>query len=439
MLAIHLLSCDVPRDSTRCDGYLRVIEDIAANRIRSLAIHVTPSAGWRWKTIFLPRILAITYPILKSLDLSYDAFYASSLHTRGQNKPLYRPDIREDCPYPSSVPMHLLIAPIPWDQLNQLTFRHMKGWSPTPLRNLTHLTLFGYADGTALAEVVLANPALQKLRLESIKDQEKYSYDPNRLVSLKDQALELVRCDPDVLSMFSLSPMSSLAITRTMNQGAIQVYEEGIPVFSWLPRDVSEIRCLELLEELQLSIIKVPGRRGWIAAEQKTVGYSASIFTSGSKVRPSVIFTLTYHYDTSMLSYKVPFEPAYLLPQPILWDRVTHASLDGFDDKFNIRDNTILGRLQNLRSLTLRHCASDSLVRFITPGELQVLEILRLDDKSFGAEAASTLFEALRTRRTQSKSPVLQLKVFMSGHPNSVITMEQIEKLKECIDHVEVA
>ena len=330
-----------------------------------------------------------------------------------------------------------IITLIPTDQLKHLTLRHIKGWPPTRFGNLTDLTLFGYADGTALAEVIPVNPALQKLTLESIKHKERYSYDPNHLVNLDGQTLELVRCEPGTLSMFALSSTCSLIISRTMDQHTI-AHKGEAPEFQWLPEDISGILCLHELEEVHFSVTKVPGRWGWIAAEQKTVGYSTSNSTSGSGPGPSVTFTLTYHSSAWTPDCEVPFEPKYLLPHPTPWGKVTRASFDGFHDQFRIRGNPVLKTLPNLHSLTLRRCDSGCLIRFITPDELRGLESMRFEDELSGADFGYTLSEVFEHRRKSAGLQLKELRIVTSCDPSSTFTAEQMGKLKECICRINV-
>lgn len=443
-LAVHFRACDfrtqdIPPHQQLHRGYLAPLSGptviLAAHRIKSFTTQVT-DPPWQRETCFLLRLFQTApYPDLESLDISYNAFYTSA--SRAPGPPLYRPDIT------NSPTASILMNSIPTVQLKHLTLRHVKGWPPMFFGNLTHLTLFGYADGEALAEAVRENPALRKLRLESIKNKERYSYHPSRLVNLDGQTLELVRCEPGVLHMFTLSPSCSLVIIRTMDQYAI-TYEGVVPEFQWFPDDISKIRCLHGLEELCFSVTKVTRRKGWTAAEQKTVGYptSDSTGTTGSELKPLVTLILTYHYDTTTPLYEFSFEPLYLLPRPISWGKVTRASFDGFSGQFKICDNTVHKALPNLRSLTLRRCASDFLVRFLMPGELLELESLRFEDELSMEELGDTLANVLGVRRMQSGPAGLQLgdlKILTAGDPSSVITTEQTEKLREFVYSVEVA
>jgi hypothetical protein len=436
-LAVHFQSCDYLRDGTRRDGYLRTIE-VIAHRIKNFTVHIAASSSqWHLEATHLPRLFATPFPNLESLDLSYNAFYASSPSTRSQY--LYRPVVNDESG--GAVVPHLIASiPTAW-QLKHLTLRHMRGWPPALLRNLTYLTLFGYADGVALAEAVSANPALLKLRLESIKYEERYSYDPDRLVNLDGQTLELARCERGVLSMFTLSSTCSLVITRTMDQRTT-THAWGVwPTIRWLPEDISKIRCLHELEGLHFSVNKVPGRGGWVTAEQKTVGYPIPNPASGSGHDPSVTFVLTYHYDAKTPLHEVSLVSRYLLPSPTPWGKVTCASFDGFCDQFKICNNVVLKTLPNLRSLTLRRCASDSLVHFIAPNELQGLESLRFEDGLSEAELGDTLAGVLEIRHIQSASAGLRLRdleVVTSGEPSSIITVEQRERLEECVCRVEI-
>ena len=415
MLAVSFRSRD-----RLSDGHLMTIEDTAAHRIKSFAIETTNSAR-QWEIANLSLFFAVPYPNLESLDLYNDAFH---------NSPSYEPDIdREDAFLPR------LIALICTDQLKHLTLRHVKGWTPTRFGNLTHLTLFGYADGSALAVVVPANPALRNLRLESIKYRESYSYDPNRFVNLDGQTLELVRCERGVLSMFTLSSTCSLNITQTVPNSIEN--ERGVLVFGCLPEDISEIRCLHGLEELRLSVTRTPGTRGWITVEQKTVGYSVPTSSTGSGLKPSVTFTLSYHYDSTTPPYGLSFRPRYLFPHSMPWDDVTRASFDGFYDRFKVRDEAIPKVLPNLRSLALRRCSSDSLVHFIVPGELGRLESLRLEDGLSDVGLWNALAKVLEV----SSSAGLRLKdleILASGEPSATITPEQMERLGRCVRRLEV-
>ncbi|KAF9649339.1 hypothetical protein BDM02DRAFT_3186366 [Thelephora ganbajun] len=424
-LALHFRSCDYLHSRIRRDGYLRAIEPIA-DRIKGFTIHITASA-WHLERGHLPNLFLIPYPNLESLDLSYNAFHAASGHA--QSQPLYRPDISDIL---GAVVLHLITF-IPTDQLKHLTLRHTKGWPPTRFGNLTNLTLSGYADGTALAEAIPSNPALQKLKLESIKYEERYSYDPDRLVKLDGQTLELARCNPGVLSMFTLSSTCSLIITRTMGRYA-PTYAGEVPELRWLPKDISEFRCLHELEEVHFSVTIVPGRRSWITAEQKTVGYSASNSSSAPGPGPSVTFALTYHYHAMTPLCRVPFEPRYLLPHPTPWGKVTRASFDGFNYEFSILDNVVFKALQNLRSLVLRR-SSSSLVLFITPNELRGLESLRFEDE---VELGDVLSKVLERRRTSAGLRLKDLTVVTSGDPSSVITLEHMGRLEECASRIEV-
>jgi len=326
-----------------------------------------------------------------------------------------------------------LITLIPADQLKYLTLRHIKGWPPKRFGNLTSLTLFGYADGAALVEAVSANPALRNLKLESIRYKDRYSYDRKRLVSLDGQTLELVRCEPGVLSMFTLSSTCSLIITRTMDQYAV-AYEGEIPEFGWLPEDISAIRCLHGLEEVHFSITKIPGKKGWIATEQKTIGYSTSKSTLGTGPEPSVTFTLTYYSDGRA---QVPFEPHYLLPHPTPWANVIRASFDGFHDQFRIRDD-ILTILLNLQSLTLRRCDSGYLVRLITPTRPRGLESLQFEDELSGADFGDTLSKVFESRHLSTGLQLKELKIVTPNGLVSKITTEQMGRLKKCVGCIEI-
>lgn len=431
-LTIHFKSCDYLRSGARREAYLRAIQPIA-DRIRSFTVHVT-SPNLQWERSHLLDLFTITYLNLESLDLSYNAFYVLS-RWHDPDQPSYRPGINGAT---ESVILQIINF-MPSGRLKHLTLRHTKGWPPTRFGNLTDITLFGYADGTALAEAVPANPALQKLKLESIKHKERYSYDPKHLINLDGQTLELARCEPDVLSMFALSSTCSLIITRTMDQRTIARKGEA-PEFQWLPSDISGIRCLHELGEVHFSVTKIPGRWGWTAAEQKTVGYSTSNSTLGSGPRPSVTFTLTYHSGARTQGCEIPFEPKYLLPHPTPWEEVTRASFDGFHNRFKIRCNTILKTLPNLHSLTLRRCDSGRLVRFITPDELGGLESLRFEDELSGADFGYTLSEMFELRHVSAglRLKELRIRTITSGDPSSIFTVEQMGKLKECVRRIEV-
>ena len=331
---------------------------------------------------------------------------------------------------------------IPTAQLKHLTLRYIyiiKGWLPTGFGNLTHLTLFGYADFHGLAEAVRGNPALQTLRLESIKYGERYSYHPRWHVNLDGQTLELVRCGLEVLGMFTLSSRCSLLISRTTDQSAVK-YEWGVPWYQWLPKEISTIQCLHEIEELRFSVTKMTMGRGWIAAEQKTVGYPALDSTSESELKPLATFILTYHYSATAPPQEISFEPLDLLPHPIPWGKVTRASFDSFNDQFKICDDAVFKSLPNLRSLELRRCASETLVQFLTPDELPALERLRFEDESSTVELGAALTNALGIRHIQSK-PRLRLgslKIVTSGDPSSIFTTEQTERLKELVHNFEV-
>ena len=429
-LAVHFQSSDYLHSVVRPEGYLRTIRPIA-NRIKSFTIHTAVSVCYRGSGMgHISKLLAIPYPNLKSLDLSRDAFNPSP--GRGGRDPGYPSDIGDT----KDTGILELFTSTLTGRLNRLTLRHMKGWPPTRFGSLTNLTLFGYADGTALAEAVPANPALRKLKLESIKSRDRYSYDPERLVALDGQALELVRCERGVLSMFTLSSTCSLVITKTMDQNTI-AYEGEVPELLWLPEDVSSVQCLHELGEVHFSVAKIPRKGGWIAAEQKTVGYSTSNLTSGSGPKPSVTFILTYHYDTWTPLYGVPFQTKYLLPHPISWGRVTRASFDGFYGHFRIHGNVILETLSNLRSLLLRRCDSGHLVRFIVPDELGGLESLQFEDELSGADFGGTLSEVFELRHISTGLRLDDLKIVTPGDSSSTVTPEQMGELKECVHHVE--
>ena len=428
-MAVHFWSCDYSRSGTGRDGCLKAIRPVA-DRIKSFTIHVTASARyWGWGRF--PDPFVVPHRNLESFDLSYDAFYPpSSRHNQDQS--LYRPDIN----YIGAAVILQLITVVPADQLKHLTLRHAKGWPSTRFGNLTSITLFGYADGTALAEAVLANPALRKLKLESIKYKERYSYDPERLVKLDGQTLELARCEPGVLSMFTLSSTCSLVITRTMNRFAI-AYDGEIPELQWLPEDISAVRCLHELEEVHFSITRISRQKGWIAAEQKTVGYSTLDLTSGSGPKPSAIFSLTYHFDARTPPYDAPFESQYLLPHPTPWAEVTRASFDGFQNQFKIHGDGILKTLPNLRSLSLRRCDTGYLLRRVMPIELPGLESLRFEDEIFGADFGDTLIRVFKLWHTYTGLRFKDLKIITSSDSNSTITAEQMIQLKDWVDRTE--
>ena len=425
-LAVHFRSSDYLHSKIRREGYLRTIQPIA-DRIKSLTIHVTISE-WHWRIEHIPKLFAVPYPNLESLDLSYNAFRIPRHHRQS----LYCPDIG-DVNGPGVLE---LINLIPTGQLKHLTLRHMKRWPPTYFGSLTSLTLSGYADGTTLAAAVPAIPALQKLKLESIKNRERYSCDPERLVKLDGQTLELARCNPNLLNMFALSSTCSLVVTQAMSQHAI-AHGKGFQELWWLPDNLPAIRCLDGLEEVHFSITKRPGRKGWIASEQKTVCYS----TSGSVPKPSATFILTYHFDARTPLHKIPFGPKLLLPYPTPWGWVTRASFDGFHDQFRIRSNAVLKTLPNLRSLTLRRCDSGDLIRSITPDELRGLESLcfegELSGENFG-DILSRMFElrhALPGLQLEDKD--LKIVIAVSGDPSSMISAEQMGRLKEYVHSVE--
>ena len=428
-LEMHFQSCDYLHSRIRREGYFTTIQPIA-DRIKNFTVHITPTLGPHWEGYHLPKLFSVPYPSLESLDLSYNPFYAS--YSRRNQQP-HRPGIGPDA---KGAAMLELLTLIPTSQLKHLTLRHVEGWPPTYFGNLTNLTLFGCADGTALAEAVTANPALQKLKLESIKHKERFSYDPRRLVELDGQTLELARCDPGVLSMFTLTSTCSLVITQTMDQNAI-AYKAKIAALWWLPEDISGIRCLQELAEVRFSVVRTPGRKGWIAAEQKTVGYSTSNLTPGSGPGPSVTFNLTYHSDARAQLHEVPFEPKYLLPYPTPWGQVTRASFDGFSGQFRIRDDAVLKTLPSLRSMMLRRCDSGYLVRLITPDKLQGLESLWFEDELSGADFGDTLSKTFELRHTFAGLRLKDLKIVIPGDPSSIITAEQMERLEGCIYRIE--
>jgi len=426
-LAIHFQSCDYLHSRVRREGYLKAIRSIA-DRIKNFTVHVTASGGY-WEMGHLPALFAIPYPNLESLDLSYNAFYSSS---SWDMDPQYRPDI-------SNVKhgvMLELISLMPTEQLKRLTLRHMGGWPPTQFGNLTSLALFGYADGATLAEAVWGNPALRKLKLESIKHEERYSYDPRRLVELNGQTLELERCDPDVLRMFSLSSTCSLIVTKSLGQQSPMDQGE-VPELRWLPEDISAIRCLHDLREVHFNVTKMPGRVGWVASEQNTVCYSASSLTSGSNPEPSATFTLTYHSEAFTIPCEVQFEPRYLLPHPTPWGQVIRASFNDFHDQFRIRDKAVLETLPNLRSLIFRRCDNGQLVRSITPNELRGLESLCFEDELSGADFGDALSIMLGLRHKFAGLQLKDLKIVTPGGPSSIITVEQMGKLGGFVCRVE--
>ena len=426
-LAVHFWSCDYIRSWKHRDGNLKAIQPVA-DRTKSLTVHITGPNSY-WERIYLLDLFAIPHQNLETLDFSFNAFYASS--PRSYQAPLaslYRPDVSDA----KETIIAQLFTLIPVGQLKHLTLRQMKGWPPTRFGNLTDLTLFGYADGTALAEAVPANPALRKLKLESIKDEERYSWDSSRLVHLDGQTLELVRCDSAVLGMFSLSSTCSLVITTTMTRTIN--WRGELLGRKWLPRDISTLRCLHELEEVHSSITKIPRRRGWFAVEQKTVGHSTSKSTPGTRSEPSLVFTLKYFYKRE--AYAVRLLPQCLLPNPIPWARVTHVSLDGFHDQSGIDGNATLRTLSNARSLLLRRCGR-GIVPLITPRELRSLESLRFEDDLSGTDLGGALLTALESRHLSSGLRLKDLIIVKSGGL-STITVEQIAKLKELVDHIEV-
>lgn len=426
-LAIHFQSRDYLHSRLRREGYLKAIRSVA-DRIKNFTVHITASGGY-WEMGHLPGLFAVPYPNLESLDLSYNAFYSSSAWETDHE---YRPDI-------SNVKhgvMLELISLMPTERLNHLTLRHMGGWPPTQFGNLTSLALFGYADGVALAGAVSANPALRKLKLESIKHKERYSYDPRRLVGLDNQTLELERCDPDILRMFSLSPTCSLIITKSLGQKSPMDKGEA-PKLRWLPEDISAIQCLHDLVEVHFNVTKMPGRVGWVASEQNTVCYSTSSLTSGSNLEPSATFTLTYHSEAYTVPYHIQFEPKYLLPNPTPWGQVIRASFDGFHDQFMIRDKALLETLPNLRSLTFRRCDNGLLVRSITPNEVRGLESLCFEDELSGGDFGDALSIMLGLRQTHAGLQLKDLKIVTPGDPNSTITLEQMGKLGGSVCRVE--
>ena len=421
--AVHLQSRNYLRSGVRRPGYFTTIQSVA-DRIKNLTFHLTASHPSS-ESNYLPELFAIPYPNLKSLDLSYNAFYSS---VEWGNEDIYRPRVDVE----GGAIMLRLIGLIPTGQLSHLTLRHMRGWPPTRFGNLTDLTLFGYADGNALAEAVPANPALQKLKLESIKRAHRYSYDPERLVVLDGQTLELARCTPSVLSMFALSSTCSLIITKTAKPRLLSNKREFPKL--WLPEDISAIRCLHGLEEVHFSITKIPGKKGWIATEQKTVGYSTSKSTLGTGPESSVTFTLTYYSDGRA---QVPFESHYLLPHPTPWVNVIRASFDGFHDQFRIRGD-ILTILLNLQSLTLRRCDSGYLVRLVTPIRLRGLESLQFEDELSGADFGDILSEVFEFRHLSTGLRLKELKIVTPDGLSSKITTEQMGRLKKCVGCIEI-
>ena len=484
-LAVHFRSCDYIRSGERRNGHLNAIRPIA-NRIKSLTVHIMASS-YNLERDYLRDLFVVPHKNLESLDLSFNAFYASSSRLNLQ----YKPDISD-----TETVIPQLITLIPTHQLKHLTLRHMKGWPPPRFGNLTSLTLFGFVDGTALAEAVPANPTLRKLRLESVrhKDGARYSYDPKRLVSLDGQTLELAGCEPGVLSMFTLSSTCSLIITRTMPEG----YEKAL-VFRGtcyplhlLPEDISAIRCLHEVEEIHFSVTEIPGRSGWITVEQRTVGYPKSKAVPGAEPKPSLTFILTYHHYIKRWVPGVPFTSQYLLPHPSPWVGVIRASFDGFHGDFKIWDNDVLETLPNLRSMALRRCDSRHLVYLITPLRLRGMESLRFEDELsgadsgdddepetdsedektdpegeemdpdykdeevdldsedgssegsskdelFGADFGDALATMVELRCQSAGLRLKELKIVTSGDPNSIITVEQMGKLNECVDRVEIA
>ena len=495
-LAIHFRSCDYIRSGKRRSGHLDAIRPVV-NQIKSLTIHIMASS-YRLERDHLPDLFVVPHQNLKSLDLSFNAFHASSSRRNRQ----YQPDIGDT----KETVIPQLIALIPTHQLKHLTLRHMKGWPATRFGNLTSLTLFGFVDGRALAEAVPANPSLRKLKLESVW-WKRHSYDPKRLVDLDGQTLELASCESGVLDMFALSSTCALIITRTMEVQENALAFRGLyPSLDLLPNDISAVQCLRDVEEVHFSVTKTPGRKGWITVEQRTVGYPKLKSSPGAELKPSLIFVLTYHYHTEESFSGAPFTSQYLLPHPSPWIEITRASFDDFRGDFRICDDGILNTLPSLRSIALRRCNSRCLVRLITPSRLRGLESLWFVDELSGAgsgddEASEISFEdegmdpedeemdpegkemnpededldpdyeddgmdldseegssegspkdelfveefgnaltkMVKLRHQSAGLRLKELKIVTSGDPGSTITVEQMGKLKECVDRVEIA
>ena len=424
-LAVYLRTCDFPTRATPHRASFEHITTLASHRIMSFTTEIT-NPPWQRETQYFPRLFPTTpYPYLESLDISYGAFSC------GRSLPPYRPDITGSDGRSTSS----LIRSIPTAQLKHLTLRHIKGWPPTRFGNLTHLTLFGYADADALAEAVRENPALQRLRLESIKNKERYSCLPRSLVNLDGQTLELDRCEPGVLNMFTLSPRCSLVVVRTAGQYTL-AHREGLLGFQWLPEDISKIGCLHELEELHFSITTTERRGGWVTAEQKTVGYPMLCSSSESGPKPHVTFILIYHYDAETSWDRGPFEPQHLLSRPIPLGKVARACFYGFHTQFEIYNRTILTNLTNLRSLKLRRCNPDFLLRFLIPG----LWSLGFEDELSVTWFGGTLAHAPQIRTQSEPAGVWlgDLKIVTSGGPSSIINTEWMEKLKGFVNSVEV-
>lgn len=458
------------------------------------------ASSYRLERDYLPELFAVPHQNLESLDLSFSAFHASSSRRNRQ----YQPDVSD-----TETVIPQLITLIPTHQLKHLTLRHMKGWPATCFGNLTSLTLFGFVDGTALADAVPANPSLRKLKLESVW-WKRHSYDPKRLIILDGQTLELAGCEPGVLDMFTLSSTCSLTITRTMEVDENALAFRGLhPPLDLLPKGISTIQCLRDVEEVHFSVTKTPRRKGWITVEQRTVGYPKSKSSSGAELQPSLTFILTYHYYNEESFSGVPFTSQYLLPHPSPWVEITRASFDGFRGDFRIYDDGILDTLPNLRSVALRRCNSRRLVRLITPPQLRGLESLWFEDELSGtdsgdddesemdfedeemdpegkemvpnvkeinpegeemvpedeeldpdyedegmdldssegsskdelfvADFGGALSKMVKLRHQSAGLRLKELKIVTSGDPSSIITVEQMGKLKECVDRVEIA
>ena len=149
-------------------------------------------------------------------------------------------------------------------------------------------------------------------------------------------------------------------------------------------------------------------------------------------------FALTYHSNARASPDKVPFEPRHLLPHPIPWAKVVRASFDGFYDQFRIRDDVVLKTLPNLRSLMFHRCDTSRLVRLITPADIRRLEILQFEDELSGADFGGALSRAFGLRLSSAEIRLKELKILTSGDLSSGITVEQMERLKEWVDHIQV-
>ena len=178
-MAIRFRSCNYIHSGKRRSGYLNVIHPIV-NQIKNFTVDIM-SSSYRLERNHLPEP-PILHQNLKYLDLSFNTFHASSSRRNRQ----YQPDISDT----KEIVIPQLITLIHTHELKHLTFRHTKGLPATGFGNLRNLTIFGLVDGRALAEAVPANPSLRKLKLESVW-WKRYSYDPQLLVSLAGQTLEL--------------------------------------------------------------------------------------------------------------------------------------------------------------------------------------------------------------------------------------------------------